>query len=99
MPDIAHTGTPLLYAGFSLLVVGLLAVDFVLLRAQGSHKVSVKEAGLWSVVWFLAAGAFGAWFWWHLDSQFGAEIAGRKTLEYAAGYLIEKGLAIENVVA
>lgn len=97
MTEIQHTGTPLLYAGFSLLVVALLAVDFVLLRTQGSHKVSVKEAAWWSVVWFLAAGAFGAWLWWHLNGQFGAEIAGRKTLEYATGYLIEKGLAIENV--
>ena len=97
MTDIPHTGTPLLYTGFSLLVVALIAVDFVLLRAQGSHKVSVKEAAWWSVVWFVAAGAFGAWFWWYLNGQVGAEIAGRKTLEYATGYLIEKGLAIENV--
>lgn len=97
MTDIPHTGTPLLYAGFGLLVVALLAVDFVLLRAQGSHKVSVKEAAWWSVVWFVAAGAFGVWLWWHLNGQFGAEIAGRKALEYATGYLIEKGLAIENV--
>ncbi|HBL30052.1 MAG TPA: hypothetical protein DD490_24705 [Acidobacteria bacterium] len=97
MTDIPHTGTPLLYAGFSLLVVILLAVDFVLLRAQGSHKVSVKEAAWWSVVWFAAAGAFGAWFWWHLKGQFGPEVADAKALEYATGYLIEKGLAIENV--
>lgn len=97
MTEIAHTGTPLLYAGFSVLVVVLLAVDFLLLRTQGSHKVSVKEAAGWSVVWFMAAGAFGAWFWWHLHSQFGSDIADQKVLEYATGYLIEKGLAIENV--
>ena len=52
---------------------------------------------MWSVVWFVAAAAFGVWFWWHLNGQLGAEVAGRKTLEYATGYLIEKGLAIENV--
>ncbi|MBA4070849.1 MAG: hypothetical protein C0497_03295 [Gemmatimonas sp.] len=97
MTDIAHTGTPLLYLGFSTLVVALLAVDFVLLRAQGSHRVSVREAALWSVVWVLAAGAFGGWFWWHLNGQYGADVANQKTLEYATGYLIEKGLAIENV--
>lgn len=44
MTDIPHTGTPLLYTGFCLLVVALIAADFFLLRAQGSHKVSVKEA-------------------------------------------------------
>jgi tellurite resistance protein TerC len=83
--------------GFCLLVVVLIAVDFVMLRAQGSHKVSVKEAAWWSVVWFLAAAAFGGWFWWHLNCQFGPEVAGQKTLEYATGYLVEKALAIENV--
>jgi len=97
MIDIAHTGTPLLYAGFSLLVVVLVGVDFLLLRSQGSHKVSMKEAAWWSVVWFAAAGAFGVWLWWHLNAQFGAETANQKALEYATGYLIEKGLAIENI--
>lgn len=95
--QVAHVGTPLLYLGFSLLVVLLLAIDFLLLRAQGAHKVSVKEAAWWSVVWFAAAAAFGAWFWWYLNGQFGAGVANQKTLEYATGYLIEKGLAIENV--
>jgi tellurite resistance protein TerC len=95
--EVAHVGTPLLYLGFSLLVVLLLAIDFLLLRVQGAHKVSVKEAAWWSVVWFAAAGAFGAWFWWYLNGQFGAGVANQKTLEYATGYLIEKGLAIENV--
>ena len=97
MTQILHTGTPTLYIGFCLLVVVLIAVDFLLLRAQGSHKVSVKEAAWWSVVWFAAAAAFGAWFWWHLRGQYGAEVADQKTLEYATGYLIEKALAIENV--
>lgn len=95
--ELARVGTPMLYLGFSLLVVSLLAIDFALMRAQGAHKVSVKEAAWWSVVWFAAAAAFGGWFWWHVNGQFGAGIANQKTLEYATGYLIEKGLAIENV--
>ena len=97
MSEIAHTGTSLLYLGFTLLVAALLAVDFIALRAQGAHKVSVKEAALWSVVWFAAALAFAGWLWWHLDGLHGPEIARQKTLEYLTGYLIEKGLAIENV--
>jgi tellurite resistance protein TerC len=75
----------------------LLTVDFLLLRVQGAHKVSVKEAAWWSVVWFAAAAAFGAWFWWYVTGRFGADVANQKTLEYGTGYLIEKGLAIENV--
>lgn len=97
MNEVASVGTPLLYAGFTLLVVVLLATDFLLLRTQGNHKVTVKEAAWWSVVWFAAAAAFGAWFWWYLNGQFGSAVANQKTLEYATGYLIEKGLAIENV--
>lgn len=97
MNEVLHTGTPILYLGFSILVIALLAVDFFLLRTQGSHKVTMTEAGLWSVVWFLAAGAFGGWLYWYLKNQFGVEVATQKTLEYATGYLIEKGLAIENV--
>ena len=97
MTEVEHTGTPLLYAGFTLLVIVLLAVDFLLLRTQGNHKVSMKEAAWWSVGWFVAATAFGTWLWWHLNASFGAETATQKTLEYATGYLVEKGLAIENV--
>lgn len=97
MIDVAHTGTPVLYAGFTLLVIVLIAADFLLLRTQGNHKVSAREAAWWSVVWFVAAAAFGAWFWWYLDGLHGPAVANQKTLEYATGYLIEKGLAIENV--
>ncbi len=97
MTEIAHTGTPVLYAGFTLLVIALLAVDFIALKAQGAHKVSIREAALWSVVWFGAALAFALWLWWHLSGLHGAEVARQKTLEYLTGYLIEKGLAIENV--
>lgn len=97
MNEIAHTGTPALYLGFTALVVALLFVDFFLLRTQGNHKVSVKEAAIWSVVWVIASATFGAWFWWYTGKVYGLEVANQKTLEYFAGYLIEKGLAIENV--
>lgn len=97
MIEIAHTGTPLLYAGFTVLVVVLLLVDFIALKVQGAHKVSIREAAIWSVIWFAAALTFAGWLWWHLNGLHGAEVAQKKTLEYLTGYLIEKGLAIENV--
>lgn len=78
-------------------MVLLLAADFLLLRAKGSHKVPVKEAAAWSVVWFLVAMSFAGWLWWHLAGTHGREVADQKTLEYVAGYLIEKALAMENV--
>jgi tellurite resistance protein TerC len=49
--NIPTVGTPVLYLGFTLLVIALLAMDFFLLKARGSHQVKVKEAAIWSVVW------------------------------------------------
>ena len=94
---IESTGTPTLYLGFTLLVIILLAVDFLVLKTQGAHRVSVREAAGWSVVWITIALAFCGWFWWHLDGRFGRELANEKALEYLTGYLIEKSLAVDNV--
>ncbi|HEX9181868.1 MAG TPA: TerC family protein [Burkholderiales bacterium] len=90
-------GSPVLYAAFSAAVVLLLAADFVLLRAQGNHKVPVREAAAWSVVWFAIAMAFAGWLWWHVREVHGSAVANDKAVEYVTGYLIEKALAMENV--
>lgn len=37
--EIESTGTPMLYFGFTVLVLILLAVDFFVLKTQGSHRV------------------------------------------------------------
>jgi len=94
---IESTGTPILYLGFSLLVIVLLAVDFLVLKTQGAHRVSLREAAGWSVVWITIALAFCGWFWWYLDGRFGRDLANEKALEYLTGYLIEKSLAVDNV--
>ena len=94
---IESTGTPALYLGFTLLVIILLAVDFFVLKTQGAHRVSAREAAGWSVVWVAIALAFCGWFWWYLDGRFGRELANEKALEYLTGYLIEKSLAVDNV--
>ena len=94
---IESTGTPTLYLGFTLLVIILLAVDFLVLKTQGAHRVSVREAAGWSVVWITIALAFCGWFWWYLDGRFGRELANEKALEYLTGYLIEKSLAVDNL--
>jgi tellurite resistance protein TerC len=95
MPD--SIGTPGLYLSFSILVAALLAVDFFILKHEGVHRVSTREAALWSVIWVSIALAFGAWFWWYLKDIIGADAARTKALEYLTGYLIEKSLAVDNV--
>jgi len=94
---IEHTGTLPLYAGFSLLVIVFLILDFVLLKAKGQHKIQVSEALTWTIIWFLSALIFAGWLWWHLDGAHGRAVANAKTIEYVTGYLIEKALAMENV--
>jgi tellurite resistance protein TerC len=93
----ASIGTPGLYASFTVLVICLLAVDFFMLKKEGSHTVSTREAAAWSVVWVTIALAFGALFWWYLDGTVGPDVARARALEYFTGYLIEKSLAVDNV--
>lgn len=94
---VESTGTPMLYLGFTLLVIILLAIDFLALKVQGTHRVSVKEAAAWSVIWITISMVFCGWLWWYLDGLYGRELANEKALEYLAGYLIEKSLAVDNV--
>lgn len=94
---IESTGTPLLYLGFTLVVVALLAIDFFVLKREGAHRVTLKEAAAWSVVWIVVALAFGARFWWYLDGRLPREVVNEKVLQYITGYLIEKSLAVDNV--
>ena len=90
-------GTWWMWTGFILLVLVMLAVDMFLLGRQGSHKVSLKEAAAWSVVWVTMALLFNAALWWYLDVNLGRELANQKALEFFTGYLIEKSLAVDNI--
>lgn len=86
-----------LYLGFSALVAVLLTIDFVMLKSKGSHRVSVKEAAIWSVVWVMVALIFCGWLWWYTGQTQSSEVADVKALEFITGYLIEKSLAVDNV--
>ena len=75
-----------------------LFVDFVVLKKQGAHDIGVKEALNWSLVWIALSFLFNGFFWWAVKDTTGStEIANTKSLEFLAGYLIEKSLAIDNI--
>jgi tellurite resistance protein TerC len=78
-----------LWAWIALLVgvLAMLAVD--LLMHRDAHVISLKEAGIWSGIWVAIGLAVGGVIWWAYGSEFG--------LQYFAGYVIEKSLAIDNV--
>lgn len=90
-------GTLGLWAVFALVVSAALAVDFMVLRATGAHRVSFREALLWSLAWIGLALAFNLGLWWWLDIHAGHAVASEIGLEFLAGYLVEKSLAIDNL--
>lgn len=90
-------GTWWMWLGFSGIVVVMLAVDLFVVGGGRSHRVTIKEAAGWSVVWLSVAMVFAAGLWWYLDGAVGRDVANAKALEFVTGYLIEKSLAVDNV--
>lgn len=88
---------PWMWGAFIVFVLVMLALDLFVFGGRQAHKVSVKEAAIWSLVWVSLALLFNAGLWWHLNGTVGAEIADRKALEFLTGYLIEKSLSVDNV--
>ncbi|WP_425261826.1 TerC family protein [Rubrivivax sp. RP6-9] len=86
-----------LWVFFIASVLVALFVDFVVLRKQGAHSVSVKEALNWSIVWVMLSFAFNALFWWAVKQEHGEAVATARSLEFLTGYLIEKSLAVDNI--
>ena len=89
-----------LWAFFIVSVLVALFVDFVVLKKQGAHEVTVPEAVRWSIIWVALSLAFNALFWWalktHADPAVAAE-ANTRAVEFLTGYLIEKSLAVDNI--
>jgi tellurite resistance protein TerC len=91
------TGTPLLWTLFVVFVLVALAVDFFAMEKQGAHKVTMKEAAVWSLIWVAVSFVFVVWLWWYLGGLDGNPVADAKALEFVTGYLVEKALAVDNI--
>ena len=90
-------GTWWMWGGFAAIVILLLLVDLLFVGGGKQHKVSLKEAATWSLIWIGVALLFNGAIWWHLDANAGRELANQKAMEFFTGYLIEKALAVDNV--
>ena len=90
-------GNPWLYVAFFGLVLVMLAIDFLGFKQNKQQEVKIKTAAYWSMAWVAVATLFGGGLWLYLKQHFGLEIANTKVMEYFAGYLLEKSLAIDNV--
>lgn len=86
-----------LYSAFFSIVVVMLAIDFLAFKQKEGQAVAIKTAALWSAAWVTVATLFGGGLWLYLQNTVGTDIANQKTMEYFAGYLLEKSLAIDNV--
>ncbi len=79
---------PFSWALLAALIAALLALDLLVVN-RGAHQPTSREALGWVAVWVAAAAAFGGFVW----LTRGTTAAG----EYAAGYLIEYSLSMDNV--
>jgi tellurite resistance protein TerC len=97
------------YAGFLGLVGILLALDLGVFHRH-AHTVSVKEAGLWSVVWVTLALAFNFGLYRFLLHRLPNEsrlmalpgfdpavTAWEIALQFLAGYVVEYSLSVDNI--
>lgn len=77
-----------LWVGFNAAVLVMLALDLGVFHRK-AHAVSLREASAWTAVWVSLALLFNAGIWY---------FAGRQpALEFLAGYLVEKSLAVDNI--
>src|SRR6202140_3045577 len=81
-------GTPLLWVGFNLFILAAVALDLGVFGRR-LHKVSMREAGFFSLAWVLLSLLFGI----GILHCFGRQPA----LEFFTGYLIEKSLSVDNL--
>jgi tellurite resistance protein TerC len=85
---VDSVGSPAHWLGFLVFVLVMLALDLGVFHRH-AHAVRVKEALIWSLVWVGLAGCFGVLVYF----AFGSE----RALEFAAGYVIEKALSVDNL--
>jgi tellurite resistance protein TerC len=97
------------YLGFTGFVLLLLALDLGVFHRQ-AHEVSFREAATWSVVWVALALSFNFLLYQYalwkfpqdarLTSIPGFDPSGaawRVSLEFLAGYIVEKSLSVDNI--
>jgi tellurite resistance protein TerC len=80
--------TPLHWIAFNILVLIAIALDLGVFH-RNVHKVSLREALAWSLVWIALACSFGLIILYFYGRQPG--------LEFFTGYVIEKALSVDNL--
>jgi len=76
------------WIGFNVFVLAMLALDLGVFNRE-AHKVSLKEASIWSAVWVSLALLFNVGLFF--------EVGHAKALQFTTGYLIELSLSVDNI--
>ncbi len=77
-----------MWLGFIGLVSVVLALDLGVFN-KDAHRVSSKEAFLWTCIWIVLALGFAGVVWYFYGFI--------KTTEFMTGYLVEKSLSVDNL--
>jgi len=85
MFDTAHLE---LWAAFWGVVIALLFLDLAVFNKR-AHRITLKEAGIWSIIWIAISLLFNLGVWWLLGDQ--------PALEFLTGYVVEKSLSVDNL--
>jgi len=81
-------GTPLLWIGFNVFVLGAVALDLGLFNRR-LHKVELREAFRSTALWIALSLLFGFGIWYFSGYP--------RAIEFFTGYLIEKALSVDNL--
>ncbi|GIU81740.1 MAG: TerC family protein [Acidobacteria bacterium] len=84
------------YLGFTFFVLLMLALDLGVFHRE-AHEVSFKEATIWSIVWVLLAMLFNLILYFYSSAKFGHAVGKEISLEFLAGYIVEKSLSVDNI--
>jgi tellurite resistance protein TerC len=87
-----------LWVGFNVFVLLMLALDLGVFHRK-AHEVSIKEAGIWSVIWISLAFLFnlGIYLFWETLVPDSTYTSSQAALAFFTGYLIEKSLSVDNI--
>ena len=80
-------GSPLLWTVTVAILLGLLAIDFVITRRP--HDVPMKEAVGWTVFYLALPVIFGLVMW----PMYGSDVS----VEFFTGWVVEKSLSVDNL--
>jgi len=80
--------TPLHWIAFNILVLIAIALDLGVFHRK-AHKIGVREALVWSLVWIGLALTFGLYILHFYGKQ--------PSLEFYTGYVIEKAMSVDNL--